>query len=64
MSPHKLLCTALVSFSMAVSAEAGVTSKVIQEALEFTTRKFGKEVAEEGVERVATKMSSLAAPLF
>ena len=61
MSPHKLLCTALVSFSMAVSAEAGVTSKVIQEALEFTTRKFGKEVAEEGVERVATKMSSLAA---
>ena len=60
MDPHKIVCTALVSFWLAASAEAGITSKVIQEALEFTTRKFGKEVAEEGAERLVTKMSSLA----
>ncbi len=40
---------------------AGVTSKVLQEAFEFMMRKFSKEVAEEGVERLASKMSALAA---
>ncbi|HQU46288.1 MAG TPA: hypothetical protein PK867_25975, partial [Pirellulales bacterium] len=45
----------------ASTVQAGVASKVMQEAVEFTTRKFSKEVAEEGVERLATKMSSLAA---
>lgn len=43
------------------TVHAGITSKVLQEAFEFTTRKFSKEVAEEGVERLASKMSSLAA---
>lgn len=43
------------------TVQAGVVSKAIQEAVEFTTRKFSKEVAEEGVERLATKMSALAA---
>lgn len=43
------------------TAQAGVVSKAIQEAVEFTTRKFSREVAEEGAERLAAKMSSLAA---
>ena len=40
---------------------AGVASKVIGEAIEFTAKKFGKEVAEEGVERMAGRMTQLAA---
>lgn len=46
---------------MATPAQAGVASKVIREAIEFTSKKFGKEVAEEGVERMAGKMTQLAA---
>ncbi|MFO0946447.1 MAG: hypothetical protein U1D30_10935 [Planctomycetota bacterium] len=42
-------------------AHAGVASKVIQEAIEFTGKKFGKEAAEEGIETLASKMTSLAA---
>ncbi len=42
------------------TVQAGVASKAIQEALEFTTKKFSKEVAAEGVERLASKMSTLA----
>lgn len=61
MVPHKFVCVVLVSFSMAAYVQAGVGSKVVQEALEFTTRKFGKEVAESGAERLASKMTSLAA---
>lgn len=43
------------------AVQAGVASKAIQEAVEFTTRKFSREVAEEGTERLASKMSALAA---
>ena len=41
--------------------EAGVGSKVVQEAVEFATRKFGKEVAEEGLEQLSKRMTKLAA---
>ncbi|HVX60819.1 MAG TPA: hypothetical protein VHC19_09460, partial [Pirellulales bacterium] len=38
-----------------------VASRAIREAVEFAGRKFGKEVAEEGAERLAAKMAQLAA---
>ncbi len=41
-------------------ASAGVTFKVVQESVEFIARKFGKEVAEEGIERLSKRMSQLA----
>ena len=40
---------------------ADVGGKVLREALEYATRKFGKEMAEEGAERVASRVGSLAA---
>lgn len=46
--------------AIASTAEAGVGSKIVQETVEFTTRKFGKEVAEEGFETMAGKMTRLA----
>lgn len=51
----------LAAMSAVNSAEAGVASRAIREAVEFAGRKFGKEVAEEGAERLATKMAQLAA---
>jgi hypothetical protein len=45
----------------AVSANAGVASKAIQEALEFASQKFGKEVAKEGAERLSVRIVRLAA---
>lgn len=42
------------------AASAGVTSKVVQESVEFMARKFGKEVAEEGIDRLSKRMSQLA----
>lgn len=51
----------LLTSAPASSVQAGVASTVIQEAVEFTARKFSREVAEEGVERLAAKMSALAA---
>jgi hypothetical protein len=42
-------------------AEAGIRTKAIQEAIEFAGKKFGKEVAEEGVERLSSRMMQLAA---
>ena len=50
-----------IGLSMPVVSHAGVGSKVVQEAMEYTARKFGKEVAEEGVERVSSRMAGLAA---
>jgi len=41
-------------------AEAGVRSKAVQEAFEYVSKKFGREVAEEGVEQLSTKMMRLA----
>ena len=43
------------------SLEAGVGNKVVQESVEWMTRKFGKEVAAEGAERLSTRMTQLAA---
>jgi hypothetical protein len=51
----------LAAMSAAQSAEAGVASRAIREAIELAGRKFGKEVAEEGAERLAVKMTQLAA---
>lgn len=45
----------------ALPAEAGVRSKAVQEALEYVGKRFGKEVAEEGVERLSSRMLRLAA---
>lgn len=50
-----------IAANLAGVCQAGVASKALQEAIEFTTRKFGKEVAEEGVETMAGKMTKLAA---
>ncbi len=41
-------------------AWAGVTSKAVQESVEFMTRKFGKEIAVEGIDRLSKRMSQLA----
>lgn len=54
-----MIIFALVTPGWTVSAS--VTSKVLQEALEFTVKKFGKEAAEEGIETLAKKMTRLAA---
>jgi len=51
----------LAAMSAVNPAEAGVASRAIREAIEFAGKKFGKEVAEEGVERMAVKMTQLAA---
>jgi len=42
-------------------ANAGIRTKAIQEAFEFVSKKFGKEMAEEGVENVSSRMMRLAA---
>jgi hypothetical protein len=46
---------------LTLPAEAGVRSKALSEALEFVSKKFGKEVAEEGAERLSSRMMRLAA---
>ncbi len=43
------------------TCHAGVASKAIQEAVEMTAKKFGREVAEEGLETMSAKMARLAA---
>ena len=51
----------LLTLACGLSAEAGVTGKALREALEYAGRKFGKEVAEEGAERLSLRMTRLAA---
>jgi hypothetical protein len=51
---------ATVAALFATRVDAGVGSKVIQEAVEFAAKKFGREVAEEGVETLAAKMTRFA----
>lgn len=59
---QKTICmVVLAMFALANVVEAGITSRAVREAVEFTTRKFGKEVAEEGVEKLTSRISSLAA---
>jgi hypothetical protein len=43
------------------SANAGVRSKGLGEALEFVGKKFGREVAEEGAEKLSARATRLAA---
>ena len=59
----KFVTSCVVSLLLAcgLSVEAGVTGKALREALEFAGRKFGKEVAEEGAERLSVRMTRLAA---
>jgi hypothetical protein len=41
-------------------AQAGVMSKALRETFEFMGRKFGRQVLEEGAERVSVRMTRLA----
>lgn len=51
--------TLLVVLSIAMPAQASIVSKGISEAVEFAARKFSKEVAEEGAERLTARMVQL-----
>jgi hypothetical protein len=42
-------------------ARAGIPSKVLQETTEFLMKKFGREVAEEGAERLTSRLASAVA---
>lgn len=56
------LVVVLVALAAApVHVHASIASKAVGEALEYAGRKFAKEVAEEGAERLASKMVKLAA---
>jgi hypothetical protein len=58
---------ALASLALALSlalpppARAGVPGKAVQEATEFLMKRFGKEVAGEGAQRLASRIASAAA---
>lgn len=56
-----LIFVCLCSLSLPNVLQAGAGSKVVQESLEYMARKFGKETAEFGVERLSQRMTSLAA---
>jgi hypothetical protein len=60
MSNGRVILVWLISCA-AHPLEAGVGSKAVQETVEWMTRKFGQEVAAEGVERLSTRMTHLAA---
>ena len=51
----------MVVMSFAMPVQAGIASKALREAVEFAGRKFGKEVAEEGAERLTAKIVQLGA---
>ena len=53
-------CVCAATMLAAMPAEAGVAGKAIREAGEFVGRKFGREVAEEGSERLTATMLRLA----
>lgn len=46
--------------ALAAPAQAGVTTKAINETVEYLSKKFGREVAEQGVETVTRKVEVLA----
>jgi hypothetical protein len=54
-------CLAIVVLGVARDAQAGVAGKALQEALELASKKFGKEVAETGAEKLAARATQLAA---
>lgn len=54
----------LLLLSVSVSPprlQAGVMSKVLQETLEYAGKKFAREIAEEGIEKLSSKVTRLAA---
>ncbi|WP_044148304.1 hypothetical protein [Singulisphaera acidiphila] len=55
------LLAAVLVMGLAVPAHAGLPSKVVQETAEFLMKKFGREAAEEGAERLAGKVASAVA---
>lgn len=57
-----LVCAlVLVGFMLvALSADAGVRTKLVREAAEFVSKKFAREAAEEGAERLSKGMLRLA----
>jgi hypothetical protein len=48
-------------FSVIPPANAGVSGKAVKETAEFLMRKFGKEVAEEGAEKLSGRLAAAAA---
>lgn len=51
----------LIAGGIAAPAWAGAKSKAAQEAAEYVMRKFGKQAAQEGAEKLAARIESLAA---
>ncbi|MGL4593738.1 MAG: hypothetical protein ACRCUY_03300 [Thermoguttaceae bacterium] len=56
-----LLCILLFLMTCVLSAEAGISSKVINESVEVVMKQFGKEAAKEGAEVLTKKATTLAA---
>jgi hypothetical protein len=54
-------CVLAAVISTTAGARAGVMSKALRDALEVVGKKFGREVAEEGAERVTIRLRRLAA---
>jgi hypothetical protein len=54
-------CILVATFVAATPVQAGALSKGLREALEYVGKKFGREVAEEGAERVSVRLTRLAA---
>jgi len=55
------LAIALAIVMAAPEAQAGLPSKLLQETTEYLTKKFGREVAEEGAERLAGRLTTAVA---
>jgi hypothetical protein len=61
MKTRLVICIVLVAMLVAaVPAQAQLITKGLRETLEIVGRKFGREVAEEGAERVTVRMTRLA----
>jgi hypothetical protein len=60
MSRIVCLLALVAGIVFALHADAGVRSKAVQEAFEYVSKKFGREVAEEGVEQLSSRMMRLA----
>jgi hypothetical protein len=62
MKSGLLTCIVLVAtFVAALPAQAGVMTKGLRDVLEYVGKKFSRDIAEEGVERVSVRMTRLAA---
>ncbi len=62
MRSNLLTASVIVGVLLAdMPAQAGPMTQGLREALEYVGKKFGREVAEEGAERVSVRMTRLAA---